>query len=244
MAAVIGAFAAACANAPADGASNGTADGGIDHPSAADQLVLRVETGGGFVPVEFLFTQIPGFSLYGDGRAIATGAQIEIYPPPALPPLVQTPVSEEGVQAILRAAIDAGLEADRDLTDFGETMIADAPTTTFTLTVNGATHTTTVYALGELSEKPPGMAPDEYEARRELQAFSQRLGDIRSWLPDGSVGEDASFEPASMRLFISGYRGDEQLPQPPIEWPLAQDLGGFGGSGRGAGRGGDAVRHR
>ena len=44
--------------------------GAISHPTGADEVVLRVSTGGGFVPIEYNYTMVPEFTLYGDGRII------------------------------------------------------------------------------------------------------------------------------------------------------------------------------
>ena len=149
--ALVALIAAACA----DSSSTTSNDGGIEHPTGADQLVLRVATGGGFTAPEYQLRLIPEFSLYGDGSIITPGPQIEIYPPPALPSVQTQPVSEDGVQAILQAAIDAGVDTDHDMTDMGSTMVADAATTTFTISVNGATNSFGVYALGMFDGKCP-----------------------------------------------------------------------------------------
>ena len=66
---------------------------------------------GGFVPVDYMLSAMPSFSLYGDGTLITPGAQIDIYPGPALPAIQQQQVSEAAIQAILQAALDAGLGA-------------------------------------------------------------------------------------------------------------------------------------
>ena len=81
----IGTLASACANAPTD---DGTGDGGgISYHTGATQVVLRIEQGGGFVPIEWNLTNMPMVSLFGDGLVVMPGAQIEIYPGPALPAL-------------------------------------------------------------------------------------------------------------------------------------------------------------
>src|SRR6266516_3577835 len=91
----LGLLAAACANASAgDGAADGstgatTGSGGISYPTGADQVVLRIESGGGFVAMEVNLTTLPMLSLFGDGLLITPGAQTEIYPGPALPTLAQ-----------------------------------------------------------------------------------------------------------------------------------------------------------
>ena len=60
-----------------------------------------MDVGGGFVAPSYSLKPVPAFSLYGDGRLIIEGPQIEIYPGPALPNLLVTRISEDGVQAIL-----------------------------------------------------------------------------------------------------------------------------------------------
>lgn len=49
----------------------------IEHATGASDLVLRIETGGGFVPVEVNLTQLPDVSIYGDGTVIVTGPMIK-----------------------------------------------------------------------------------------------------------------------------------------------------------------------
>ena len=85
-----------CADSSAT-AGGGGGGGGTPSPGP-NNLVLRIDTSGGFVSPAFTMGQIPGFSLFGDGRVITTGAQIEIYPQPALPPvLVAWPGGRAGV---------------------------------------------------------------------------------------------------------------------------------------------------
>ena len=71
---------AACAETPVDPGA-----GGIDHSTAADDVLVRLSYEGGFVPVEWTYTNFAFYSLLGDGTLIVPGAQIEIYPGPALP---------------------------------------------------------------------------------------------------------------------------------------------------------------
>jgi hypothetical protein len=223
-------LATACANAstvPGDG--GGTAGGRIDHPSGAGDLLLRVSYEGGFMPVEYSLTAMPIFSLFGDGATVAPGAQTEIYPGPALPPLITTPVTEDGIQALLRDAIVARLDEDREYTDLGSVMVADAATTVFTLSVDGVAHVTRVYAMGMLGgDRPESMSDEEFAARTRLERFQASLQDLRGTLPEGSVGEDTPFAPSGLRLFVSEYRGDGDLKQPAAEWPLSTPLSSFG----------------
>ena len=229
--ALLAVIAAACANEP-----GGSGDGGIDHPKGADEVVLRLSYEGGFVPVEYALTQFPSFTLFGDGRIVAPGPQIEIYPGPALPAVNQRIVTEEGAQAIIRAALEAGLgKGDRDHSDFGSTLVADAPTAVFTFSANGRTSRVSVYALAELPERPEGMPDEEFEARAALNDLAQRLGAVEQWLPEGSVGPEAPFEADGYRIFVGTYRPTEELPQDPVAWPLDTPLPANGDDATGYG---------
>jgi len=220
--ALVALVTAACA----DSASTTSNDGGIQHPTGTDQLVLRVETGGGFTAPEFQLRLIPEFSLYGDGTIVTPGPQIEIYPPPALPSVQTQPVSEDGVQAILQAAIDAGIDTDHDMTDMGSTMVADAATTTFTISVNGTTNSFGVYALGMFDGNcPQGMAQKECDARTSLSSFVTQLADLQTWLPSGSLGETTAYEPSGSRVYVGDVRRDADLAQQKVTWLLNPQVG-------------------
>ncbi len=89
-------------------ACTGAGSGGpIAHP-AGDRLVLRVTTQGGFIGPGVLFTSFPGFSLLGDGRVMVPGAQIELYPGPALPAVNVRRLTEAGIQAVLDEVLKTG----------------------------------------------------------------------------------------------------------------------------------------
>jgi hypothetical protein len=201
---------AACARA-------GAVRGGIDHPTGAHDLILRIDLGGGFLAPQAQFRQLPVFALYGDGRIIVPGPQIEIYPGPALPNLQVRTVSEAGIQAILSAARKAGLLGpDRH---YDNHRIADAPTTTFTVVADGGRHVVTAYALGM---EGPG---DSYPAERSaLAAFEGRLSDLQSWLPARSLGPEGPFRTEELRVYVMPYQ-PQDLPQPAKDWPGGSFVG-------------------
>jgi hypothetical protein len=232
----LGLLAGACANASTDAGTGdggtgsggqGGDGGGISYPTAADQVVLRIEQGGGFVAPQYTLTSIPLFSLFGDGLVVTPGAQIEIFPSPALPALTQQRLSADAIQELLQAAIDAGLNTDHSYTNLGSVGIADAATTTFTLTVDGQTHTIKVYALSELGSKPDRMSQDEYQARQDLFAFETKATDL-SWLPQDAISDRGLYQPSGLRLFVSRYQPDPNLTEPSVEWPLSPGLASFG----------------
>jgi hypothetical protein len=215
---------AACADAPpVDPAS-----GGIDHASSPDKVLVQISSEGGFVPVEWTYTNFPFYSLYGDGTLIVPGAQTEIYPGPALPAISSRQLDEAGIQAILEKAIAAVEDVPTDLNDLGYMSIADASTTVITVSAGGVDRTIRAYALSELSERPDGMPEREYQARLTLQELVASLTGSGDWLPEGSLGPEGAYEASTARLFVGEYRPIEDLAQERVPWPLDVGLADFG----------------
>ena len=199
--------------------------GGIDHPTGPADLVLRMDVGGGFVAPSYELRRIPTWSLFGDGRIITEGPQIEIYPGPALPSVQVQKITEDGIQAILEAAKAAGLLGPDRTYDQG--CVADVPTTTFTVYADGAKHIVSAYALGMVPGSCPG---EDTEARAKLAAFAAKLSDLASWLPKGSLSEQGQFEASEMRVYVQPYAGSPEpgLHQTAMGWPLSDLLSSFG----------------
>lgn len=214
---------AACADA-ATNAGNGS----IDHATGGGDLLVRVALGGGFVPLEWNLTNLPTFSLYGDGTLVQPGAQIEIYPSPALPAISSRTVDGAGIQAILRAALDATDGMPADLGDMGSMNVADAATTVITVRADGIDRSIEAYALAEVPERPDGMSREVFEARQRLSALVGKLGALDQWLPAGSLGEETTYQGEAARLFVGEYRKVDDLPQEGIAWPIDGALSRFG----------------
>jgi hypothetical protein len=184
--------------------------GAIEHATGANDVILRYDVGGGLVPAGFFASQTPVFTLYGDGRVVFRN--INSMPPqavgPATPnlPLRTARLSEEQIQEVLLLAIgQAGLGIAR--TDYPNPMIADAPSTTFTIDAGGVDKTVSIMALGM---DDPGV-PDG-PARAAFNLLAQRLGDFDR---GGSVTTD-EFVPAGYRgVLLEGFPGDV----PPLAWP-------------------------
>jgi hypothetical protein len=199
----------------------------ISHPTGPTDLVLRVSVSGGLIGPSVRLTGFPSLSLYGDGRLIMPGAQIEIYPGPAMPSLQVTRVTEAGMQRILRAARSAGLLGPDRHYDYQGIM--DAGTTTFTVNAGGAIHRISAVALSEgqdLSRVPE----DEREPRRLMAAFQQDLSDVRGRLGADVAGPDEPYVPTAIR--IVAMKSDPKGADDPnmvkiVDWPLA-DLATFG----------------
>jgi len=209
----------------------------ISHP-AGDALVLRLATAGGFVPADYLFASIPGFTLTGDGRVIMVGAQDLIYPGPALPALNVRRLTDEGIQLVLREAVGSGqLDDDADWLGANR-FVADAPDSVFTLHADGREVSVRVYALGILDpERPsdwPQVSADELAAHRSLRALSDRLMTLDAWLPSDAWADPAwqPYEAAAIRLLVRDADGEAPNPDGPpfqeLPWPVTGDPATFG----------------
>jgi hypothetical protein len=220
----------ACADDTVPAASDPTTTGHIEHATGRGDLLLRFGYEGGFTPVEYQLTNLPAFSLYGDGTIITPGPQIEIYPAPALPSLESRTIDEAGIQAILRSAVEAGLATVEDMTDMASVAIADAPDAVFTLRAGDSDRTVRVYALSELGDqKPFAMKRDEFDARQRLQRFVDDLLSTEGIVSANGVrGDPVPFQPAGSRIYVGTYPGDGDLPQPDASWPLETPLARFG----------------
>jgi hypothetical protein len=214
------------------GSSGGSgASGSISHPTGTDELVLRVETSGGFVAPQTTLRTVPQISIYGDGRMIQEGPVTEIYPGQALPNLQASQLTEDAVQAILAEAGKAGLLGPD--ADYPYPCVSDLPTTVFTVNVEGQTHTVSAYALSfEATAGASGSTMQcqhvDTDARAALATFDRKLGDLASWLPTGSVGAEQPYAPTEMRVYVGSYQGDPELKQHAIAWPLPAPLASFG----------------
>lgn len=175
------------------------APAGIEHPTGQDDVVLRIESSGGLRPVDYAFTEQPSLLLTGDGRLL-------------VPPTAGTParivamdvatLDEEQVQQLLDLAEDAGLLATPpDYTDTTGPQVADAQTTTVTVSAGGATWTHEAYALG---------FGEQGGARAELSDFVDAAAALVADL------EVESFEPAEVALLVQ----PTDLEQEVAEWPL------------------------
>jgi len=195
---------------------------GYRHPTGADEVVIEFAQVGGFVPQEVAFQQTPTLLISGDGRAFSPGAQIEIYPGPLLPAVQVQTITEEGIQAILADAAEAGLLADVDYE--APTTIADAATARLTISVDGETFVHEAYALGMTS--PDGYGEETSAERQALADFVTQLGDLATMVGAEHLGELAPYEPEAYAVEaipvedLSAFGGDGIEPTV-VEWPAA-----------------------
>jgi hypothetical protein len=192
---------------------------GIEHPTGADALVVRVATGGGFVPSTSRLAEIPELAVYGDGRAIVVGPTTLEFPGPALPNLQQGSLNADELQELLRAADVAGLFGGEE-PDYGDPGVTDMPTTTVTINAGGVERTVSAYALA-YEDGDDDLAPEQREARERLREFIAVV--------DADVATE-SYEADSVAVFVRPYDPDESTEPSttaPHPWPLG-DLAGAG----------------
>ncbi|MGX6606971.1 hypothetical protein ACWKSP_33310 [Micromonosporaceae bacterium Da 78-11] len=169
----------ACAQPAGNGAA---ASPGIPESASAtapggDELVLRAESYGGFVPPDRVVGRLPAVSVYGDGRVISEGPIPAIYPAPALPNLQVQTISAGLVQELLRQGLAAGV---RTGTDFGQPNVADAPTTRVTVVTANGPQSVAVEALGEAQTDDPALTAGQRAARNTLSAYVKKLTGLQT----------------------------------------------------------------
>lgn len=233
---------AACAatGGPPSGSSSSSPtprpEGRIDHPTGVEPVLVIEETGG-FAMVGMLATRLPTFVMLGDGRVIMGGMQTLEFPGPALPPLIERTLTEEGVQQVLEAVESTNLfTADTDLRG-ASSMVADATDTVFRLDAGGRQVTVSVYGLGLLD---PSMGTPEGITAGELQAHAT-LSSLRDALLalDATIGAEGwetegwqPYEPVAFRLYVRDVTDDpvegDDLPGQVGAWPTEDDPATFG----------------
>lgn len=180
----------------------------VDPDSA--KVVLRMEVGGGFVPMSVALLEMPTFTLYADGSAIfrpSTGGTFD-----APPALVRAELSDEQVAALLAYAAGPGGLADA-AERYDDMFVSDAPTTVFTIDTPELSKTVSVYALG--FEQPAG-SPDA-EILGRLATLAGTLGAFEQQVEAGNVESAALYEPLSyLATLVPDYEGNTATPE---LWP-------------------------
>lgn len=209
----------------------------IDHPTGATDVILRLEEGGGFVPMEFAASQAPVFTLYGNGVVVFQQA-IQSFPAPDAngvtrgAPWRTAKLDETQIQELLAFALGpGGLAIAR--AEYRNDMVADAATSTFTVRAGGLDKTVAVYALFE--EAQPG--PDG-PARKAFFQLAQRLRDFDR---GGSIPSDV-FQPERYRGILIESGGG--IVGKPVAWPWPALKPADFVAGPGDGTGGSAFPHR
>jgi hypothetical protein len=146
-------------------------------------VLLIVKDEGGFVPIEFMVGQGPRFVLLRDGRLIASGPQIEIFPQPLLPNYQSVQLDEDTMLFVLEELDALGFaDIESEVNNEASNMVADASTSVVTFYNQDGAHTFSVYALGLDTQTTDGRVPILANLVEELSqtGFSQP-GEAYEW---------------------------------------------------------------
>jgi len=167
--------------------------------------------------MEFILTQAPEFTLYGDGTVIYRQTDTRANDPfggQGMLPYLVGHLDEDGVQALLRFALGEGrlLNAKPNY----EAPVADAGSTIFTLNAAGLKKVVNVTALGMDDGNNPLDAAD----RKGFQTLADQLNTFEKRGQDGQLGDIRNYDPAFYRVFLLDATGT--VPQnPAVDWPWA-----------------------
>jgi hypothetical protein len=197
--------------APSAAPSGSPATGAVDHKTGPTDILLRYAEGGGFVNPAFLTSQVPPFTMYGDGTVIFRNPMLQLPEPQGsvatFNPLRTAKLSEEQIQDLLVYALgEGGLAIAR--ANYENNMVADASTAVFTVHAGGVDKTVSVYALG-MDTQGGVDAP----ARAAFQKLADRLTDF----DQGGSFETAVYQPQGYRAVLMDATG---IQAPDIRtWP-------------------------
>jgi hypothetical protein len=216
--------------------SSGGGSGDIEHPTGSEAILL-VDGSGGMLPVQMMVTNLPALVILGDGRVIMQGMQTLEFPGPAVPPLIERTLTEDGIQAVLQGIQDTNLfTTDLELSG-AMSACADCPNTLFTLNAGGQDVTVSIYGLGSVlpdMEPPPGMTSAEIDAHRILGQLNDGLMTLDTWLPADAWEAEGwqPYEAEAFRLYVRDVTGEPveggDLPEQVREWPNDDDPAAFG----------------
>jgi hypothetical protein len=187
-------------------------------PGTADGLVLRVELTGGFTTPAMLAARVPTVSVYGDGLVLSEGAQIAIWPAPALPNIQAGRISRDDVQRLVNLAQEAGVTSEPDL---GQPPVADATSTRFTLVTADGTSVLEALALTDLDGGADQLDAAQQEARTKLRTLLDQLTDLPGTLGADAVTEEGAYKPSALAIYAEPYvaPGEDAPQQPELAWP-------------------------
>lgn len=184
------------------------------------------------LPPRELFGNLPVTVVTADGRVLTQGAMIEIYPGPLVAPIIERPITANGVAALLQAAKDAGiLVQGGDFT--GGAMPLGAAAGRLRIVVDGVAYD----LVGDTSAAvpcPPGEScPEPVPGTPAAFAtFWYQLLDMASWLGP-ELGPETDHVPGSYAMIV-GPPPEPWEGETPVVWPVADPpLDAFGAPVRG-----------
>jgi hypothetical protein len=191
--------------------------------AAAARVLIKVTSEGGFINPSATLAALPTVTVYLDGR-ILTPAVVAADPPPLVAPVDIRDVGPAGATAILAAIKDAGLDKPSSA---APGVPGDSGTNVFTVVVDGATTTTRFAGGGRPGPGLPGSSGGDPGGQAALNLLSRLLDPVDDW--GATAPHKSTLVPLGYRVYVApGPSADPSASQPPIAWPLAAGLDGFG----------------
>lgn len=180
----------------------------IAHPTAPDEVVLRIVTGGGYVAASYAFTNQPTLLLLGDGRVVLPDATDPNVDGKRLSSLHVVQADEATVQQVLALAEQHHLlQRPPSYDDRDNPIVSDAPTTVVTVTADGVTRDHAAYALDLFDQQA------ETGKRAELADFIAQVSDLFADAPS------TPYVPTELRLLVQPYGGEPGKHSTVVSWP-------------------------
>lgn len=202
----------------------------ISHPTGADEIVVRVFSGGGLVPETVRVSERPEWTLYGDGTIVyaAPPPTDGTSPPPAVPSLQERSVPASSIDTLLAEADRRGMLQNRHLSASDAT---DLWVTYVTVHAAKQAFENSVYALGfQPSDGAPPPANDQSAQIADVQSFIDFAEKPENWAP--SVTEPKPYEAPSWSVYAFPYQGDLSQAPETVDWPLEPPIPPLGSGPR------------
>ena len=189
-----------------DDGGGGSAEGGGEVRTTpiefgeGDEVLLRVRTGGGFVPQIFNLREVPSLLLFDDGRLVRL---VDNDDDGVLPQFESVQLDEAATAQLLD-----DFAAVVDGPDPGDPLVTDLPTTTIEVTTDGDTRDLAIYAL---SFEDESLSDAEQGAR---EAATEAIDD--AFALDG--GEP--YVPEEWLVLTTAIGSDVGGATDPQAWPL------------------------
>ncbi len=192
-------------------------------PSSTTGFALRAWITQALPPVGAFGSAGPSMAI-DQARLITYGPQIEIYPGPLLPNLLQRPISQNGIDAIVAAARAAGLLDGP--TDFAGNLPPGSQTGHLLFTIDGVERevvgdpTRQIVCVRAPCVAPPG-TPEAFGM------FWAQVHDVQSWL-GGELGAETPFTIDRLAILLTEPVDDASLQPSFARWPLSVEMAKFG----------------
>lgn len=183
---------------------------------------LRLTVAGGFTTAAAAFRTVPELTVTDAGTVITPRPVPAVYPGPMLLPLGERTLDDAGREALAEVVRASGL-ATSPPPDLGTPAVADAPTTTLDVTLDGMTTTITAAALGEASRDDPVLTAAQQERREDLRALVARLRDLPATVGAEHLGPEREYRPDAvwLRALPAPTERPPQQPGPTVlDWPV------------------------